>query len=80
MRERMCKLWTNFAKYKNPTPHNNNPLNVTWDPVKSTDKDLKYMILDDNPRMEKNLRASRMEFWRDILEEYNGSFLNPKCP
>lgn len=76
----MCKLWTNFAKYKNPTPHSNNPLSMAWEPAKASDKDLKYMILDDNPRMAKNIRSDRIKFWKEILEEFNGSFLNPLCP
>lgn len=79
MRKRMCKLWTNFAKYGNPTPHNNNPLSIKWEPVKATDKDLKYMILEENSHMDTNIHSERVEFWRDIFEEYNGSFYNPKC-
>ena len=80
MRDRMCKMWTNFAKYKNPTPITNNPLPMTWETVKSTDKDLKYMILDDNPRMAKNIHSDRIKFWKEILEEFNGSFYKPICP
>ncbi|CAG9800585.1 unnamed protein product [Chironomus riparius] len=80
MRDRMCKMWTNFAKYKNPTPKTNNPLPTIWEPVKSTDKDLNYMILDDNPRMVKNIHSDRINFWKEVLEEFNGSFFNPICP
>ncbi|KAG5677769.1 hypothetical protein PVAND_007500 [Polypedilum vanderplanki] len=78
MRERMCKLWTNFAKYGNPTPSHNNPLPSNWDPLKPTDKDLNYMILSENPRMEVNLHSERIELWKTIYEKYNSSFFDPK--
>ncbi|KAG5677770.1 hypothetical protein PVAND_007501 [Polypedilum vanderplanki] len=79
MRKKMCKLWTNFAKYGNPTPLMNNPISTKWEPVKSNDRDLKYLILNDNPRTVKNIHSERIKFWREIFEKYNGSFLNPIC-
>jgi acetylcholinesterase len=75
----MCKLWTNFAKYGNPTPDSHeNPLAIKWEPVKSTDKDLKYMVLSENPRMETDLHGDRIELWKSVYEQQNGSFLKPK--
>jgi hypothetical protein len=65
----MCELWTNFAKYGNPTVHS------TWAPVEG---DLNYFILDAQPKMEKNLHAARMDFWRKIYRQSNKDFLTPK--
>lgn len=78
MREKMCRLWTNFAKYGNPTPENCNPLEILWEPVTSADIDLKYMILAENSHMATSIHSERVEFWKNIYEKYNGSFLNPK--
>ena len=73
----MCKLWTNFAKYGNPTPADNNPLDISWDPVNSNDDDLNYMILSENPHMAKNIHEDRIQFWTKVYEKFNGSLLNP---
>lgn len=69
MRSLMCKLWTNFAKYGEPTS------DLSWTPV---DADLKYFILDSEPKMEKNLNKARMDFWRRIYRHWNEDFLKPK--
>ncbi|CAK9802973.1 hypothetical protein ANTPLA_LOCUS3396 [Anthophora plagiata] len=29
---KMVSLWTNFAKYGNPTPEGDSPINITWTP------------------------------------------------
>lgn len=73
----MCKLWTNFAKYGNPTPKHNNPISIEWESLSTNDDDLKYMILGDNPRMVTNNHSERIKFWKEKYEKYNGSFLNP---
>lgn len=77
MRQRMCKLWTNFAKYGNPTPKDKNPLNDLWDPVESTDEDMKHMVLSDDSHLVSNIHGDRIQFWKSVYEKYNGSFLNP---
>lgn len=83
MRETMCNLWTNFAKHKNPTPDDQKSLSVKWKPaVKSSHKseklDIDYLKIDKNIEMSKNMYEDRLEFWRNIYQEYNGSFHNPK--
>ena len=79
----MCKLWTNFAKYQNPTPEFNNPLDITWKPVEhcsnnSKTVNLDYLVIDCEPKMEKNVNGSRMDFWRNIYKTWNSEFIKSK--
>jgi len=79
MRETMCKLWTNFAKYGDPTPEGSNPLPFKWNHIKASDeKEFEYLILDDEVKMEKNLHRERMDFWRNNYQKWNGGFLKSK--
>jgi hypothetical protein len=83
MRATMCKLWTNFAKYGDPTPDENNPLPFKWNPVKAATEDaksinLEYLKIDQSSTMMQNMYKRRVDFWRRIYEKYNSSFLNPK--
>lgn len=73
MRETMCKLWTNFAKYGNPTPQHENSLNFKWlpDKRKSTHN---YLLIQETPKMLENVKIKSVNFWKDIYEKYNGSF------
>lgn len=77
MRETMCKLWTNFAKYSDPTPDDKNPLSFKWMPIKNG-KELNYLIINDECKMVKNIHKNRLDFWRGVYEQFNGNFLNPK--
>ncbi|KAJ8944694.1 hypothetical protein NQ314_009401 [Rhamnusium bicolor] len=61
---RVCKLWTNFAKYGNPTPFKEPLLNITWEP---TDKSLRYLAIGDTLRMESDPDKDTMNFWDEIL-------------
>jgi acetylcholinesterase len=80
MRTKMCKLWTNFAKYHDPTPDHANPLNIKWNPIKSGSNtiDIDYLRIDEKFEMKTNLYKHRMDFWRKIYKKYNSSFTNPK--
>lgn len=83
MRETMCKLWTNFAKYGDPTPDHCNPLSVKWNPVQNVPEnadsvDLDYLRIDEKFEMFKNMEKHRIDFWRGVYKKYNSSFLDPK--
>lgn len=83
MRTTMCKLWTNFAKYHDPTPDHHNPLPIKWNPVGPADESSKkfevdYLMIDEKSEMKKNIYQNRMDFWRSLYEKYNSSFINPK--
>lgn len=60
---RMVKLWTNFAKYGNPTP-DGQQLGVTWTPVQR--ENLFYLHIDKELIMKSNPNPERMSLWREI--------------
>ena len=83
MRKIMCKLWTNFAKYGDPTPDCDNPLNFKWKPVENVDPscpkiDVNCLKINDNCEMVVNLHKNRMDFWRNIYSNWNINILSNK--
>ncbi|KOB64385.1 Uncharacterized protein OBRU01_24312 [Operophtera brumata] len=59
--DRVTTLWTNFAKYGNPTPATSELLPVTWTPV-SQDA-LFYLDIDSEISVKKRPFHERMAFW-----------------
>lgn len=82
----MCKLWTNYAKYGDPTPDKNDgdKLPFKWLPVKMVNKstsspvDIEYLEIDKRIEMRQNPDADRIEFWKNQYLRWNGDFLKPK--
>lgn len=68
MRERMLRLWTNFAKCGNPTPDENHYLTVTWLPV--TKDNLYYLNLGSELSLGTNPDKEKMEFWESLYSKY----------
>lgn len=68
--KRFVKLWTNFAKVGNPTPHpEDDTLNkVTWSPVKLNE--ISCLEIGENLKQTNLPDEDRMLFWNDIYEEY----------
>ncbi|XP_068630990.1 esterase FE4-like [Battus philenor] len=67
---RIIKLWTNFAKFGNPTPDKNDPLlKITWDPVTSKDE-LNYLCINPNLTKGVNPFHDRMCFWDELHKEH----------
>nr|XP_023011775.1 esterase B1-like [Leptinotarsa decemlineata]XP_023011783.1 esterase B1-like [Leptinotarsa decemlineata]XP_023011790.1 esterase B1-like [Leptinotarsa decemlineata]XP_023011794.1 esterase B1-like [Leptinotarsa decemlineata] len=62
---RFVKLWTNFAKYGNPTPDKKH-VNIIWKPVEEDKIHFlnigKVLALGEDPEKE------RMEFWKEIFQ------------
>lgn len=63
---RMVKLWTNFAKYGNPTPSTDEYVNVTW---KQIDESLTYLDIDKELKLKSHPQKERMQFWFNLLKE-----------
>lgn len=83
MREQMCKLWTNFAKYQDPTPDHCNPISTKWKPVQqiasdTKEIDLDYLGINEESKMIRNVNKHRVDFWRDIYKTWNTSFVTAK--
>ncbi|VVC98416.1 unnamed protein product [Leptidea sinapis] len=69
-RKRVVKMWTNFAKYGNPTPDDDDPLlQITWDKVENKDK-LNFLSIDTDLTKGRNPFYERMHFWDKIHEEH----------
>ncbi|XP_053689289.1 juvenile hormone esterase-like isoform X2 [Sabethes cyaneus] len=80
----MCRMWTNFAKYGNPTPVDDSSLSFRWDPVSKVDPNsreefqLNCLNIDAKPRMIKNPDKGRIDFWRGVYKRYNEDILKVK--
>lgn len=76
---RTCTLWTNFAKYGNPTPDDSFP---KWNPIDKSafagndNHRWDYMAMEnDKLEMRTNPDHERIEFWRKLYDEYNNGIL-----
>ncbi|XP_051170759.1 juvenile hormone esterase-like [Leptopilina boulardi] len=71
MTKTFTKLWTNFAKNRNPTNKLDDDIIVKWEP---TGPEGNYMNINLPLKMEKGLYKDRLSFWvniyRDILGEH----------
>ncbi|CAH2101652.1 unnamed protein product [Euphydryas editha] len=76
MRERMLRLWTNFAKSGNPTPDENHYLTVTWLPI--TKDNLYYLNLGNELSLGTNPDKDKMEFWEELYSKYYKIWDHPK--
>nr|QLI62118.1 carboxylesterase 6 [Streltzoviella insularis] len=69
-RSRVVKMWTNFAKFGNPTPNDDDPLlQITWDPVENKDK-LNYLSIGSELTKGRNPFHERMAFWDELHKEH----------
>lgn len=80
--KQMCRMWTNFAKFGNPTPACDKDLNIKWNPVKPVGSNeefvLDFLDINTESKMDKNPDQKRINFWRNVYRKYNSSFLKPK--
>lgn len=67
MMRRITKLWTNFARYGNPTPEKDELIGVVWKPV-ANEKELNYLHIDEEFSMKVNPDRERMALWDEILQ------------
>ncbi|XP_073818275.1 juvenile hormone esterase isoform X2 [Musca autumnalis] len=77
VKNRMVRMWTNFAKYGNPTPPqlNDDLLTTTWSPVDPNGvmESLSFMDITTNLQMKANPELERQQFWDYMYEHYNGN-------
>ncbi|ETN67857.1 carboxylesterase, alpha esterase [Anopheles darlingi] len=77
VRNRMLRMWTNFAKYGNPTP-TADPLlqNINWPPIASGTVNA-VLNIAQNLVPGPNPVASRYNLWQDLAQRYgNNIFRN----
>ncbi|XP_077284723.1 esterase FE4-like [Arctopsyche grandis] len=68
--KRMVKMWTNLAKYGNPTPIVNELLPVEWKPVTATETN--FLNIDFDLSIGQNPENDRFEFWDKIYKNLPG--------
>ncbi|CAH1640554.1 unnamed protein product [Spodoptera littoralis] len=65
--EKVTKLWTNFAKFGNPTPDDS--LGVTWTPYSVANKD--YLDIGNELKPGHAPDDEEVQFWENVLTEFN---------
>ncbi|XP_015009315.2 esterase B1 isoform X1 [Drosophila erecta] len=76
VKNRMVRMWTNFAKYGSPTPDTEDPMLTTkWAPIDPTNvmNSLNYMDISANLAMKTNPEPERQRFWDEMYQHYNGA-------
>ncbi|XP_046963161.1 esterase FE4-like isoform X3 [Vanessa cardui] len=69
-RNRVIKMWTNFATHGNPTPDDNDPLlQITWDPV-ADENTLNYLSIGLELTKGRNPFQERMQFCDELHREH----------
>ncbi|XP_022835292.1 cholinesterase 2-like [Spodoptera litura] len=64
--EKVTKLWTNFAKFGNPTPDDS--LGVTWTPYSVANKD--YLDIGNELKPGQAPDDEEVQFWENVLTEF----------
>ncbi|XP_053947009.1 esterase E4 isoform X2 [Anastrepha ludens] len=77
VKNRMVRMWTNFAKYGTPTPQTEEDalLTTTWEPISphTVMEDLSYLDISANMKMRSNPEAERQQFWDYMYTHFNGA-------
>ncbi|KAJ8714216.1 hypothetical protein PYW08_007836 [Mythimna loreyi] len=68
MIDRITTLWTNFAKYGDPTPGTSELLPVKWEPITKTSQP--YLSLDSDLTLEARPFQEKMSFWDDFYRSH----------
>ncbi|KAJ3620299.1 hypothetical protein MTP99_004262 [Tenebrio molitor] len=67
--ERMIKLWTNFAKYQNPTPEPSELLqNITWPQLSTQDGDFYYVDITDDLEIKNHPKEATFSKWLELYD------------
>ncbi|XP_037955973.1 venom carboxylesterase-6-like [Teleopsis dalmanni] len=76
VKNRMVRMWTNFAKFGTPTLDDNADTMITtaWSPIDTKDMidNLNYLDISTGMDMKKNPETERQLFWDQMYQHYNG--------
>ncbi|XP_026840126.1 esterase B1 isoform X2 [Drosophila persimilis] len=76
VKNRMVRMWTNFAKYGTPTPDVEDPyLTTKWAPIDPSNvmNSLNYLDISGTLAMKTNPEPERQRFWDEMYQHYNGA-------
>nr|CAI5868612.1 unnamed protein product [Callosobruchus analis] len=77
VRDRMVRMWANFAKTGNPTPEADKLLdNITWLPNTKKDRQLKTLVIDEDLHMDTSFESEEIKFWDNIFKSYGAKPYN----
>ncbi|XP_075978700.1 esterase FE4-like [Anticarsia gemmatalis] len=71
IRNVMNTLWTNFAKYGNPTPVTDDVITTKWEPV--AEQGVSCLVIDKTLKMKHELYPQRMKLYEEIYGNKYGS-------
>ncbi|XP_063706331.1 juvenile hormone esterase-like [Culicoides brevitarsis] len=69
VRARTVKIWTNFAKYGDPTPVLDELVNVKWEPMR--DGFFSFMNMSTEMHLERDPFGDRMKVWYEMDRRFN---------
>lgn len=70
VRDRLVRLVSNFAKFRNPTPPNDSVLqNFQW-PANVGSSDIKQLNITDKLEIVTNPNSEYTNFWKNTFEQY----------
>lgn len=80
IRRTFVRLWTNFAKYDDPSPDHDKDLQIKWKPISKTNNNssefkLECLEIDKVPKMIEDPFPERIKFWRSLLDTHRNNFL-----
>ncbi|XP_032520406.2 juvenile hormone esterase-like [Danaus plexippus] len=67
VRERMCRMWTNFAKFGDPTPTIDEVITTTWEPLAETG--FNCLMIDDKLSMKEDARTERTKLFQELFSK-----------
>ncbi|XP_049865247.1 esterase E4-like [Pectinophora gossypiella] len=80
--DRMTTMWTNFAKFGDPTPNNevdSDILPIKWEPV-TKESPYYFLNIDTVMSLERRFQSQRMSFWElffTAYEKYEIGYIDP---
>uniref|UniRef100_A0A336L0F2 Carboxylic ester hydrolase n=1 Tax=Culicoides sonorensis TaxID=179676 RepID=A0A336L0F2_CULSO len=70
-KNRMVKMWTNFAKFSDPTPSDSWNMESKWNPIENEDNFSYFDISDELNQVNQMPHQDRVDFWDEVYHEYN---------
>jgi carboxylesterase type B len=68
-RDRLLMIWTDFAKYQNPTPTTSELLqNITWPVVSTEEGDFYYVDIGENLEIKNHPKEETYKGWNSLYE------------
>ncbi|KAJ3652281.1 hypothetical protein Zmor_018259 [Zophobas morio] len=70
--QRLITLWTNFAKYQNPTPDVSELFqNITWSQLSVEGGDFLFLDINEQLEIKNHLKAEVLQKWNNLYESLN---------